>query len=196
MRQIPSLILYAVLAISVCPLPGFADTVSFSLIPADGNVSGPAGSTVGWGYSITNQSATNWLLTSALSADSFTFGTPTLVFDFPVLAPGSTALEAFDSVSDAGLYGLTWDLAAPNDYTNYGSFTLSTQWWGGDPFNGGSFISDAPDSVQTYSATVTENTTTTPEPSTLSLTLPLLALILLGSKKGFPQLRNTTGTGS
>jgi hypothetical protein len=182
-------ICYAVVAISLSASIGFADTADtllFSLIPSNGNVSGPPGSTVGWGYSITNESATNWLLTSGLSAGSFTFGTPNLLFDFPVLAPGGTATEAFDAVNGTGLYELTWDATAPNEYANFGLFTLGAEWWSGDPFNGGSFIQVAPDSVQAYSASVSTVPEPVPEPSALVLmlcALGVVGVILYQSKK-------------
>ena len=36
-----------------------ADTFAFNTIPSGGVISGPAGSTIGWGYSITNSSVTS-----------------------------------------------------------------------------------------------------------------------------------------
>jgi hypothetical protein len=40
-------------------IPLWADSFQFSLIPADGTVSAAAGSTAGWGYSITNDSSSD-----------------------------------------------------------------------------------------------------------------------------------------
>jgi len=150
------------------------DTFAFSLIPADGNVSGPPGSTVGWGYSLTNQSVTNWLVTTGLNADSFVFGTATALFDFPDLAPGTTASQSFNPTSGVGLYELMWDASAPADFANFGNFTLSAEWWSGDPLNGGAFIQAAPDSSQAYFAGVSENVV--PEPSTFT---PLVTITLV-----------------
>ena len=67
----------------------YADPFTFSMLPGDGNISGTSGSTIGWGYTITNLS-TNWLLTTNLSADLFLNGTANALFDFPILAPGAT----------------------------------------------------------------------------------------------------------
>ena len=72
-------------------------------------------------------------------------GTPTLLFDFPILAPGGTVTEAFDSVNSIGLFELQWDVSAPVGFVNIGNFTLSGEWWDGDPLNGGNFIAAAPD---------------------------------------------------
>ncbi len=125
--------------------PLWADSITFTLLPSDGNFSGPAGSLVGWGYSLTNDSTTDWFLATNLNADSFSNGTPTLLFDFPDLGPGSTVTEPFDPVNGIGIYELQWDPSAPVGFVNSGDFTLSGQWYDGDPFNGGNYIADAPD---------------------------------------------------
>jgi hypothetical protein len=78
--------------------------------------------------------------------------------------------EAFDSVDSIGLYELQWDPSAPVGFVNSGDFTLSGQWYEGDPFYGGDFIADATDVELPYAATVT-GTSTVPEPSVV----PLLA---------------------
>ena len=135
-----------------CPV--WADSITFGLLPSDGNVSGPAGSLVGWGYSITNESATDWFFATDLNSDSFSNGTPNMLFDFPEFAPGANVTEAFDPVNGIGLYEFQWDPSAPVGYVNSGDFTLSGQSYDGDPFNGGNFIADATDTLSPYSATV------------------------------------------
>jgi hypothetical protein len=159
-----------------------SEILTFDLVPTDGIVTGPPGSTVGWGYSLTNQSASDWLVTTALNSDLFLFGTPALLFDFPDLAPGSTVFLPFDEALGTGLYQLTWDLSTPDDFANFGRFTLSAQWWNGDPLNGGIFVKDAPDSVQAYFAVVSE-TATVPEPSTIGLCVVGLAVLLMGRRQ-------------
>ena len=42
-----------------------------STLPPDGVVSGPAGSTVGWGYHIENDNLEHWLVLTGISADPF-----------------------------------------------------------------------------------------------------------------------------
>src|ERR1700682_6143025 len=74
-----------------------ADVVDFSIIPVDGNISGAPGSTIAWGYSITNESSTNWLVTTALDVDVFLKGVPTFLFDFPVLYAGTTVTVPYDA---------------------------------------------------------------------------------------------------
>src|ERR1017187_10321049 len=118
--------------------------VIFNLIPSDGNVLGAPGSIVGWGYSLENTDSANWFMSTNLNSASFSNGTPTLLFDFPIVAPGGTVTETFDSVNSIGLFELQWDVSAPAGFVNTGNFTLSGEWWHGDPLNGGSFIAAAP----------------------------------------------------
>jgi hypothetical protein len=130
---------------------------------------------VSWGYSLTNTDSSNWFATTNLNSDSFANGTPTLLFDFPILAPSTTVTEAFDPVNSIGLFELQWDVSAPIGFVNSGNFTLSGEWWDGDPLNGGNFIAAAPDIALPYSATVTEGgTATVPDPSSWLLCLTTL----------------------
>jgi hypothetical protein len=156
---------FLTICLSALPMMA-ADIYTFSVSPAE-NVSGPAGLTLtGWGYTIHNESTSNWLVTTNLSAGTFLHATPDLLFDFPDLAPGATATAPYNPVPPgAGLYQLLWDQDAPPGFVNSGSFTLSAQWWNGDPTNGGSFASSAPDAIQPYSARLTA----TPEPATVGL---------------------------
>jgi hypothetical protein len=149
----------------------FADSFTFTTTPASGDVFGTAGSTVGWGYTITNESLTDWLFAANITADLFDQGTLNLLFDFPILAPGATASLAFDALAGLGLYELTWDATAPVGFSNSGVFTLSAEWWDGDPFAGGNFIDFATDQQAVYSATVTgdSGSTEVPEPSSVLL---------------------------
>jgi hypothetical protein len=157
----------------------WGSTFTFDLLPGGGAISGPAGSTIGWGYSITNESATDWLVTTGLNADSFVDGTPSLLFDFPTIAPGSVVTVPFDALTSTGLYMLTCDAAAPVGSLNSGTFILSAQWWDGDPFGGGNYLMDALDASQVYSASVSEANGAIPEPSSW-----LLALSAIGALMG------------
>lgn len=138
---------------------------SFELLPADGNISGPPGSTIGWGYTIRNLDDTDWLELTGISADQFEYGTADAgIFDFPILAPGATLIVGYDGIS--GLYALTWDISAPIDFINSGTFILSGEWWSDDPFTGGSSLLVAEDKSQPYTATVAA---AVPEPTTILL---------------------------
>jgi len=142
-----------------------ASIYTFTTLPAAGNISAAPGSTLGWGYSLQNQSSTDWLVPVDLAAGSFGNGVPAVLFDFPIVAPNSSIVQPFAPASGAGLYELTWDPAAPIGFVNSGSFVLSAQWWNGDPLAGGHFLANASTVTASYSAAVS----TVPEPSLMLL---------------------------
>ena len=150
------------LAICLSALPSLAaDTYSFSISPAE-NVSGLGGLTfTGWGYTIQNQSSTDWLVTTDLNAGTFLYATPQAIFDFPDVAPGARVTLPFDPLMGAGLYEILWDQNAPAGFVNSGVFTLGAQWWNSNPANGGTLIDVAPNASQPYTASLTA----TPEPA-------------------------------
>jgi len=129
------------------------------------------------GYSITNQDSTDWLVTTNLTAGSFADGTPDASpFDFPVVAPLTTVTLPYDPLTDTGLFALTWDANAPVGFTNTGDFTLSAEWWTGNPSSGGSFIQNAVDETAAYSATVS-SPSPVPEPSSFLLLITAMMLV-------------------
>jgi hypothetical protein len=152
-----------------------ADAFTFSTNPADGNLSGPAGSTLGWGYTITNNSLTRWLVTTAVNVDPpLVHGTLALLFDNPILAPGATVNVPYDAVNQRGLYQFTWDAGAPAGFTNAGAFIVGTgwwEWWEGDPLVDGTFVGFAEGSSTPFSVAVLPplDPSPAPEPSTLLL---------------------------
>src|SRR5437879_13852784 len=87
-----------------------ADTFSFITQPNPGNVSGVAGSTVGWGYSITNNSASNSLVLTGIDSDLFLAvdGVPDASpFVFPILTPLQPITQQYDPLN--GLFQFTWN---------------------------------------------------------------------------------------
>jgi len=75
-----------------------ADSLTFSVTLLPGpDISGLPGQSIGWGYSITNNSASDWL--SMISMGPLTgfpaSWNPVVLFDFPTIAPGATASETF-----------------------------------------------------------------------------------------------------
>jgi hypothetical protein len=164
------------LAICLSALPGLAaETYTFNVSPAE-EVSGPGGlfTLTGWGYTLQNQSSSDWLVTTSLNAGTFLHATPQLIFDFPDLAPGASVTVPYDPVTPAGLYQILWDQNVPAGFVNSGTFTLNAQWWSGDPANGGTLIGAAPSASQSYSASLTA----VPEPGTNGAVI--LSLLLLG----------------
>jgi hypothetical protein len=159
----------AAVVVLTCAPAARADWI-FTLDPPGGAVFGDPGTTVGWGYSVTNQSEENWLVLSGLSADAFAHATPDAsLFDFPILAPGAT-LDVPYAAGLAGLFRITWDPTAPVGFTSSGTFVLSAEAWDGNPLLGGSFVSLELDRSAAYSATVSSSdTAAVPEPSALLL---------------------------
>ena len=151
----------------------FADIVTLSLIPGSGNIQGPPGSVIGWGYSITNESTTNWFSPLAVNAGIFQFATFNSAdyFDFPLIAPGSTVTTKFTPAGGSGfgngLASLTWSPSAPDGFTNSGNFDLSGCW----ADSAGNCVGTAADAFAPYNATVTPGSSITPEPSTAGMAL-------------------------
>ena len=142
-REIASV---SVLGFALCHcLSASADTFDFNLVPTSGIISGSPGSTVGWGYTIVNNSTSDWLVTTALSAGTFSNGLPQSLFDFPVVAPLSTVTQQFNMDTGNGLFQISWDISAVVGSQNSGSFGLSAEWWNGNPSAGGSSIANALD---------------------------------------------------
>ncbi len=175
----------AALLLSAIPAAA-ADVYDFGVLPAGGAITGGPGSTIGWGYSIQNESTSLWLVTTGLDMSVFQHGTPHLLLDFPAIAPGGSITVPFDDVAGTGLAEITWDSSVPAGYEASGNFHLSAEWWNGDPLANGNFLSTAPFEVQPYDATVTA--TATPEPATISLiSFPLLAVGLWRRRRSRPR---------
>jgi hypothetical protein len=149
-----------------------ANTWTAELLPASGELIGPAGSTLGWGYTLTNESDTFWLVPWNLDSDTFEQGTPNSLFLFPILGPNESTTVLYDGVD--GLFEFTWDVTAPLGFQNVGLFEIFADWFDGDPFGQGSYFDDAGSARLPYSVTVGEGRNggggpVIPEPSTLSL---------------------------
>lgn len=156
------------------PLGAWALPFTFTLSagPASGVVTGAPGQTVGWGYSLINTDTINWFVPTQLNASSFSIGSPDAsYFDFPMLAPGATAAAVFDQLAHTGLYGVQLFPFALPGQTDNGLFTLSGEWWSGDPLAGGTFL-QASDPVQVPLTLEIEAVAALPLPGSL----PLLAL--------------------
>lgn len=171
------------------------DSLTFTLIPAD--VSGPAGTTVGWGFTITNSpTSTDYLDISEIDSDLFsaTDGTPDAsIFLFPNLAPGQSVTQVYDPVDGLGLFQFTWNPDVPVGTTETGEFRLFGAFC--DPTVDQFCAEDG--SVQStvlatasYSAVVTSpGSTVVPEPSTgLFLLTGVIGTLFWGSRRKIIQV--------
>jgi hypothetical protein len=140
-----------------------ADSWTFGTVPPSGAISGAPGGTIGWGYTITNESSTLWLVLGALSAGPFTtVASFNGIFDFPIVAPGQTVTVPY-STGLAGLLEVTLNAGALPGTVDIGSFFLDADWYDGDPTLGGAFVDFAPSNTAAFSITVV------PEPASLFL---------------------------
>ena len=163
--------------------PVHADPLPFSFVlEPEGAITGFAGDTIGWGYTIVNDTDT-WLEISGLDAGSFEHGTADAsVFDFPILAPHTARVVSFGAVT--GLFQLTWDADAPAGFTNSGVFVLSGNSWDGDPFDGGNFLEPALSQSAEYSATVLQRpAAAVPEPTTALLAAAGIAIAAMRARR-------------
>ena len=169
------------MAVLFASRPMLADGIDLTLLPGS-DISGAPGSTVGWGYTITNDTS-DWIATMSISATGFTNGTPNAIFDLPAVAPDSSVTELFTlgatascAVPPCGLYSFTWDATASVGTVNSGVFTVGSDFYSGDPSDPSSTdLGVAPDASAAYSVTATAPVAT-PEPTSLILLLTGLGL--------------------
>ncbi|RYG19459.1 PEP-CTERM sorting domain-containing protein [bacterium] len=172
-KSLPILSLLAVASLSS------AQSWSFELLhPAP--TTAPAGQVIGWGYTVTNDSADRWLLLNSLQ---FAFDEPPAVdassalFDYPLLAPGESRTRSFVW----GVSGMFWlkfdDDTLPGD-TCQGTPSLGGAWYDGDPSAAGNYLEPSSIIDQRFSATVQA----VPEPASM-MALALGAVNLLRRRK-------------
>lgn len=139
-----------------------AAAIDFALLPADGIVSGPAGSTLGWGYAITNNDQTRDLTIYGISLTTSDNVTPwTLVYDFLIVKAGSTLSESYEPFVK-GLFELTWNSGLPAGTIERGFVTLYGDLL--DPEDSSTF--ETVELSASYTATIPQ---AVPEPASLLL---------------------------
>ena len=151
------------------------DDWTFQTVPADGTITGSPGSVIGWGYVMTNLSASRWLWPFFPGLSRPLEHATGVATDFGVrlfaVAPGETVSVPFDADLMSGLSGLRWNLSAPDGFVNSGTFTVSGEWYDKDPFTDDEAIptGDAGTREASYRAIVAGNPPPAPEPGTLAL---------------------------
>lgn len=161
-RKIALLVCIFVLATSIS-----AQALTLTLNPVGGSISGVPGSTVGWGYTVTNDSAIDWvtigggsnfstLETWVTNYQDFT------QFNFQVLAPGASFTQVYDALLLTGIGSIDIDSLATPGWVASGTIDFYYNLFNGDPNSGGIDLG-----VQLIQADA--DVTATPEPGTIML---------------------------
>jgi len=124
----------------------------FSLIPSSGLVNGSPGTTVGWGFTVTNNDSSDWLvLNDSYFTGSNTLGselqlgyTDFIATQFVVIDPGATISQSYDALLQSGVgsvqipsYAIPGDTGTGNVFLDYTLFSQDPN----DPaFDPGSFV--------------------------------------------------------
>ncbi|MBL8176159.1 MAG: PEP-CTERM sorting domain-containing protein [Bryobacterales bacterium] len=158
----------------------------FTLDPPDGAISGPSGSTRGWGFTLTSDDS-RWL--SVVASLILTESDPSLGFyqDFigglggPVnftLPPNDPAWQLqYDEPTFEGVGAFTFDAAASLGAVNSGLLRVIVEAYAADPATcGGACLEETLVFDVPFSASVTEDPgPDVPEPASVSLTALALA---------------------
>jgi len=161
----------SVVALLVLSTTLSAQALLVDLSPVSGDVNGYPGSTVGWGYTATNDSLIDWIL---LTASDFSplpswgayqdFIPVNFVLLAPAGNPGDSWTESFNVLTQTGVGSFLIDsLANPGD-TATGNISISFDRYDGDPTIGGNYLGTG-----TAQASASVTVDAVPEPSTFFL---------------------------
>jgi hypothetical protein len=159
------------------------DSFTFTTVPNPGVVSTTPGSPVGWGYTLTNNSSTDYLVTLDVYGDVVldTLGTvDTSIFDLPIVAPSDTIRESYDPTNPLNMFGLGQLFLDPGltpGTTATGNFYIDAEFCD-------LTLTICSSTIETESSAVTINVTSPggtpiPEPSSMLLLLSGLGGIAL-----------------
>lgn len=148
-----------------------ANALTLTLNPVGGAISGTPGSTIGWGYTVVNDSGTEWVTLGAGSTFNTpeTWGTYTdfTAANFTVLAPGASFTQSFDSLLLTGVGSLYIDPLATPGWIASGSIDLTYNHFDGDPNFGGNDLGTLLASTDAMVTVMDESPV--PEPGTIML---------------------------
>jgi len=143
-----------------------------ALNPPGGALVGAPGDLLGWGFTLTNDAATDWLF---LTASDFVPGpgwwsyTDFFVSNAVLLGPNATLTQSFDAASSSGIGSFLIDaLANPGD-TITGLLRLIYDGFDADPLAGGANQTLFSVTVDTAAAVTVRAPAQAPEPSAAAL---------------------------
>lgn len=171
--------------LGVCLTAGASAAPILTLLPADGIIPGPQGTTVGWGFNLVSDQ-TNWTLITAVQMNVAVIGTfedylsawvGTNAF---ALAPGTGPLvQAFAAgipgTTATGLAAVTIAANAPVGPFS-GSIGISYELYDDDPFTGGSLVATGLEFTPAFTIDVTDAVAVVPEPQAALLVAAALGL--------------------
>ncbi len=166
-------------------------TITLQLNPGSGALSATPGSTVGWGFTLTNTSGSEWLLTTGsefLPASLYGSYQDYIGLSGVVVGPSpesSAVTQSFDAIAQTGVGAFTIDSTAPIGTLIQGHVVIDYSLFSQDP-NDPAFNPDNSTVVADATISAPAALRTTPEPASflliLSGALPLFASMLPGKR--------------
>lgn len=148
------------------------------LDPVGGALSGGPGDTVGWGFTISNDSTTEWLVLTASGfplAPGWLAYTDLVIAQYILLGPSASLAQVYNPVGPTGAGSVAIDALADLGWTASGTLELMYDTYDGDPDRDGSQIGFSDTATSAVSVTVADSGTV-PLPTSAAL----VALGLLG----------------
>ena len=177
--------IYLVLTVVLAAAVSAQASVTFSLDPVSGNISGNRGDTIGWGFTVSNDtpywlsvSGSGFVMDKDLSWGTYVDFSTNSVPVAPVFYLNPTLLTMpfnLIDVTGAGSFAISPDTPFGDRAT--GQITFSYDIYYSDPSKGGAQLLPGGDGHGSFSINATVATTVVPEPSTyLLLAIALVAV--------------------
>lgn len=176
-----------ILALAISLAVSQAQAVSLSLDPPSGALNGAPGETVGWGFTLTNDSNYYLVVTGA----DFLHQSPTLGSftdlvgpQYLVLEPDNTLTQAFDASMQQGIGQFVLNLDAPVNSLISGQISLSYDLFSTDPTLDN--FDSIRDTISTGNTVAAPASVAVPEPATALLMVAGVPVFTALRRRGQP----------